>query len=383
MLYECADLINPLMQNIGPIAERELPSMNDVSLLDGIEVISPDNHWELTGDIFYEGFPAHLKAKAPRVWFERYWRFGQPGVKEAQGIGKNVSEMLTRGQIQTAFSHEVRTKHLAAEGVGKEIVFPTSLLGYQDPDPEVREWMYSVYNKHMSEQHSKNPNFYGVGICRNWWDPAKIQSAVDELVDLGLKTFLMPNNLKGGDNKEISYADPAMDIFWRAVSKSGLPVCFHVGEPSNFEGRGALATGVLLALAPFRKSISQLVFGGVFDRFPDVKCVFVEGGISWVIPWLQDAEMLYDSYGTLLEPTKHRPTHYWRNNCYATFQADQFGLANLDILGADRVMWAMDYPHSEGTFGYTWKAMEAVVKAVGRDKARLILGGTAKKLYDL
>ena len=50
-------------------------------------------------------------------------------------------------------------------------------------------------------------------------------------------------------------------------------------------------------MAPFRKPFGQLLFGAVFDRHPKLQVVFAEGGIAWVPAALQDAEVLYDTFG--------------------------------------------------------------------------------------
>ena len=55
----------------------------------------------------------------------------------------------------------------------------------------------------------------------------------------------------------------------------------------------------------------------------------------------------------------------------------------LDEIGADRVMWAQDYPHSEGPFGYTADAVKEIMNAVSEADARKILGETARALYKL
>ena len=78
---------------------------------------------------------------------------------------------------------------------------------------------------------------------------------------------------------------------------------------------------------------------------------------------------------------EHRPSDYWHNHCYATFQNDRLGLSQIDLIGADRVMWASDYPHSEGSYGYGRQSMKTVVDMVGEEKARAILGDTAIKLF--
>ena len=383
-VYETYDTFqNPIMEGMGPVADRVIDTKQAVTLPADIEVVSADNHWEITEDIFYENFPEHLKERAPRVWFDGYWRIGRPGVKEAFGLGDRIEETLKKGFTPTAWSHDVRRRDLEIDGMSKEIVFPQSLLGYVDPDPEIRTAIALVYNDYVAEQQRINPDFVGVGLCSNWWEPDLILPALERLKELGIKTFMMPTKLKGQDGKELSYADPIMEPFWDATSKVGLPLCFHVGEALNFEGRGALAAGALQVFAPFRGPISQLVFGGVFDRHPEVKVVFAEAGIGWVLPWLQDAEALYDLYGTLLDPIEHRPSYYWRKNCYATFQADELGLAHVDVLGADRIMWAADYPHSEGTFGFSRKAMQVVYDTLGDADAKLVLGENARTVFRL
>ena len=46
-------------------------------------------------------------------------------------------------------------------------------------------------------------------------------------------------------------------------------------------------------------------------------------------------------------------------------------------------MWSVDYPHSEGTFGYTGKAIDYIMKNVGTDAARKILSENAIKFFRL
>lgn len=375
-------LANPLLDGIAGINDRPMPE-GPVGLPAGIEVISSDNHWMVTEDVFFENFPAHLKDSAPRIWHDGYWRIGKREGKQVWSADPSVQNAVIRANLQSAWSHDNRRAHLAAEGIEAEVVYPQSLLGYFDPDPEVRMWIARIYNDHIAEQGRINPTFHGMGLFSNWWDEAGVEASMRQIVDLGLKGFLVPLKLRDGANEEISYADPAMDRFWAVAEEAGLPVCFHIGEPLKPGTRAALATGTLVAMAPFRQPISQIVFGGVLDRHPSLQIVFAEGGIGWVLPWLQDAEAMFDAYSEIIERPEHRPGHYWRNNCSATFQLDALGLSHLDVLGADRVMWASDYPHTEGTFGFSAQAMQSVIDQIGTEDARLVLGGNAKRIFGI
>ena len=376
-------LANPLMKGIKLIAERPVPDPKNITVPSDIEIISADNHFAVTEDIFYENFPAHLKDKAPRIWFDAYWRIGQPGGRQSHSHSKAVTEAVIKVNLhEEAWDHAKRRAHLRAEGITKEIAFPQFVLGYQEPDHEVRGWIWRIYNEYIAEQHKKNPDFYGVGLCSRW-EPENVEESVKQISDLDLKTVLLPLSLRDPAGKPMNFADPSMDRFWAIVNEAKLPFCFHIGEPIDLDGPGAMATITLLGFAPFRRPISQLVFGNVFDKFPDLKIVFAEGGIAWALPWLQDAEMLYDTYNTVIEPTKMRPSDYWRKHCHATFQSDALGLSHLDVLGAENVMWAVDYPHGEGTFGISQQQTQSIVDQIGAEDAKLVLGGNAKRVFNL
>ena len=382
MQQEQATLANPLWNAVAGINDRPLPSP-ERNLPADLVAVSADNHWMVTQDIFFENFPARLRESAPRIWHDDYWRIGKRDGTQVWSADPAVRNAVLKANLQSAWSHENRRAHLTAEGIAAQIAYPQSLLGYFDPDPDVRMWIARIYNQHIADQHRINPAFHGVGLFANWWDKAEVEASMRQIVDLGLKGFLVPLTLRDGANEEISYADPAMDRFWAVAAEAGLPVCFHIGEPLKPGSRAALATGTLVAMAPFRKPISQIVFGGVLDRNPDLQIVFAEGGIGWVLPWLQDAEAMFDAYAEIIERPLYRPGHYWRRNCSATFQVDALGLDHLDVLGADRVMWASDYPHTEGTFGFSAKAMRAVIDQIGEADARLVLGANAQRIFGL
>jgi predicted TIM-barrel fold metal-dependent hydrolase len=329
---------------------------------DGLQIVSADNHCEVTEDIFYQNFPARLKDKAPRVWFDRYWHIGFPNGMQAFGECDRIAELLENIFVRDGFNAAVRNAHMDAEGVKQEIVFPQSLLGLTRlKDLEVRELMFRVYNEYVARLGAENPGrFHGVGVCSNWWDEERVEGAIRQIVDLGLKTYMVPIALKDLEGRGLSYASEHMERFWSVAEAAGLPVNFHVGEDPSVEGRG------------------------VFDRHPNLRVVFSEGQIYWVAGFLQDAEHCFDAlYDVFDVKIRQRPTDYWRSNCYATFMVDRLGFELLDYIGPDRIMWSSDYPHSESVFGIGWSVMQDVAKRTTPAQTRDILGGTARKLYRL
>lgn len=371
-----ADLPVPNLRSPEMVDKRRMPA--------NTTVVSCDSHWSITEDIFYERFPKHLRDRAPRI------------VRHADG----VCDMVFDGKsgLPSGFQRvgaqfealpgscnlEARLADLAAEGVSKELVFGNAVLGiFGFTDPEVREWTARVYNQYLAELQAKAPgSFYGVGIP-NYWDMTKVRASIQEIKALGLKTFMLPNSPLTPSMEPINYCSPAVEPLWAAIAEADLPIVFHIGEIFR-EGPGSIGTNGMVNFGPFRKVMGELIFGGVFDRYPNIKVAFVEADINWVPGALQTATMVYDAFRSLLEPQiKHAPEYYWKNHCYATIMSDPAGLRMLDLIGPDRVMWGGDYPHSEGVFGKSWSSMKEIIDVVSETDARKILGQTAIELFRL
>jgi predicted TIM-barrel fold metal-dependent hydrolase len=357
-----------------------------------LRIVSADDHLSLGGsDLWYDRAPPHLKDRVPRVWWEdgeRYWVTGVGGKSLYPGgfAGHRIAYSM-EGR-PGAWNVDSRIADLDQEGVEKEIAFP-QLLGafFNWPDFEARAFIFRAYNEHLAALQQRQPGrFYGVGIA-NYWEPERAAESIAEITSLGLKTFMLPG-MPGAfaDGTPILYPEDAMAPLWRAIEAAGLPVCFHIGEQLVVTGRGAIMTTALnnLGGSYFRKLYGDLVFGGVFDRHPKLEIVFAEASLNWVPGLLQDADMVGESFAGLSDYTPAlRPSDYWRRHCYATFMHDPAGLRLIDEIGIDRVMWSVDYPHNESTFGYSQTAIENVIAQVGIEAARKILGGTAIELFRL
>jgi predicted TIM-barrel fold metal-dependent hydrolase len=261
MLEEHKTFESRAAADAGMIVDREPQSLREAKLPKGLTLVSADNHVELTEDIFYQNFPARLRDAAPRVWFDKYWRVGFKETMEAYPTGSNIDAALTRSVLNDGFDFAIRNRHLDAEGIAKEIVYPQSLLAFiRHPDQELQQLMYSTYNEYIAKLGAENPGrFYGVGICNNWWDPKKAEAAIRQIVDLRLKSFILPFSPgKDVNGQPINYASPDMDRLWAAAEEAGLPVSFHIGEVPSQGGRGGFGTFFIVQAAPFRRVLGNL-----------------------------------------------------------------------------------------------------------------------------
>jgi predicted TIM-barrel fold metal-dependent hydrolase len=370
------------MQGIGDARFRVAESTG-MAYPAGTVIVSADSHW-LEGDIWIDRFPEHLKDRAPRMFFENGgWEMEVDGERLTP---PGQAERTCAFECVPGFNNvEARLKDLDAEGVEKELLFPQRVFALMRLEElEHREWVFRAYNQHLSEVQGQQPDrLYGVPIL-NWWDPDGTRDALAEIKELGFKTAMIPLSPgKFEDGEKIRYNEERMEPFWQAIEDSGLPICFHIGENSKAGGRGLAGIFVMEQMGGMRNMWSTMVFGGVFDRNPSLRVLFVESGLHWVPGALQEADMIYESFPTHVDRLSHNPSYYWHNNCWATFMVDPAGLEMLDRVGADRAMWSSDYPHNESTLGYTRSAVQAVFDATSEENAKKIVGGNAIEVFGL
>jgi hypothetical protein len=176
---------------------------------------------------------------------------------------------------------------------------------------------------------------------------------------------------------------------YEAAVRNDLPIGLHVGgnTGSSISGCGWPSTygenhfDHSLAMPA---AVANLVLEGVFEAFPDLKIIIVEGGFSWVpaICWRLDYywSRLRDEVPHLKRP----PSEYVRSNFWFTTQpmdepenpGDIIDI--IDWIGADRLMFATDYPHWDGDH-----PKFAFPGRMPQDRMEAILAGNARKVYRL
>ncbi len=135
-----------------------------------------------------------------------------------------------------------------------------------------------------------------------------------------------------------------------------------------------------------RRTLPYLIFGGVFERHPRLRVVFTEQRADWVGSTLRHLDSVYESVylTSLRRELPRRPSEYWSTNCYigASFLA-RFEVDLRDEIGTDRLMWGADYPHYEGTWGYTAEHLRNTFAGIPEADVRRILGENALECYQL
>jgi predicted TIM-barrel fold metal-dependent hydrolase len=169
----------------------------------------------------------------------------------------------------------------------------------------------------------------------------------------------------GGDSRFVQVGfDPigvpplggsAMEPIARAADQYGLPISMHfITSPSmnvlTPVGFFAYASEFRI-LFPFAYAghVISAITSGLFDRYPSLRVVCIEAGISWIVPMMWRVENLWSVLGGRCQRSAQE---YLRENLRFTTQPleEPDNLKHLHKLlewaGADRsVMFSTDYPH--------------------------------------
>ena len=151
------------------------------------------------------------------------------------------------------------------------------------------------------------------------------------------------------------FGDPRYDPIYEAATRHGLPVAVHFSKGAGM----SLLTPVGFlsyffehhALYPvtYAAHLVSLVCGGAFDRFPELRFVFVEGGFGWVLPLLWRLE---NHWTALHGAGGRRPTDYVREHVRFTSQPLDEPEHRRDLQtmlelsdAASILLFSSDYPH--------------------------------------
>ncbi len=179
--------------------------------------------------------------------------------------------------------------------------------------------------------------------------------------------------------------------------------CQEVGFALNFHGGNGLPVlGGHMALLrveyPFfmRRPLWQLIFGGVFDRFPGIHMAFTEAEALWIPKTLAELDLVWKDFSAAQgkealsmqdnELPERPPSDYWPTNGFVGVSLVKLAeMEQRHSIGVETMMYGVDYPHPEGTWGrgITWMQAALGKAGVPEDEARGMLGLNATRCYGL
>ena len=154
--------------------------------------------------------------------------------------------------------------------------------------------------------------------------------------------------MAGGTGAE--YLDaPRLLPFWEAAAALGVPVYLHprpAFDQRIYEGHSQLI-GATWGFAPEAATHAlRLVFSGLFDRFPSLTLVL--GHLGETLPYFAWRIQHCFEFNPADKRLQRRLQDYLCDNFYVStsgFFNDQALIGAVLTIGADRILFAVDYPY--------------------------------------
>jgi predicted TIM-barrel fold metal-dependent hydrolase len=273
-------------------------------------------------------------------------------------------------------------------GVDYAILTGSGVLGLSlDPDPDYGNVLAAACNDRMVDTWlSVSPRFKG-SIFVNASDPVAAAAEIRRhAANPDMVQVLMASAAR------MPYGQRFYHPIYDAAQECGLPVAVHPGTegkgisgpptPSGYPTRYMEWHNILPT--NYMTHVNSLVCEGVFEKFPKLKFVAIEGGISWLphLMWRMDKN--YKALRESVPWLKRFPSEYIVDHIRLTTQPieepnmpEQF-VQILHMISAEKtVMFSSDYPHWDND------NPRMTLPRMPKEMKKRILAGTAAELYGL
>lgn len=207
------------------------------------------------------------------------------------------------------------------------------------------DWLIETYLKH-------DPRFLG-SVCVNLSDP---KAAAAEIRRVGGHPQ-MAQVLTCAEVVHL-FGHRAYDPIYEACCEMGLPFAVHpgtegalhsstpVGRPSSyFEWHNSIPL-------TFQAHLGSMVAEGTFEKFPELRALFVEGGISWLAPLLWRMDKNFKALRSTVPWLRELPSDYVLRHCRFTTQPieepanpEHLVQAYAMLQAGRTVCFSTDFPH--------------------------------------
>jgi predicted TIM-barrel fold metal-dependent hydrolase len=126
------------------------------------------------------------------------------------------------------------------------------------------------------------------------------------------------------------------------------------------------------------------IMGGVFERFPRLRLVFVEPGLGWVAWWLMTVDDMVLRQGYDYPALSELPSFYFHRNVALTFIEEPDAIQLLrHRLGSENLLWSTDYPHPVTSWPHSRAVIDSQFEGVAPDERELMLSANAARIWHL
>ena len=297
-------------------------------------------------------------------------------VARSKMLGKDLEVRMKLEPLR--YEIEPRLKDMERMGVDLQSPSINPQFALYTLDTEATKDLAASINDGLSDLAREYPEKFSCMATVPLQDPSAAADELERANKAGHIGVMINTNVAG-----MNLSDQSLDVFWAKASDLDLPVFIH---PTNVCGGADRLKEFYLGNFignPLDTTISVacLIFGGVFDRFPNLR--FYLAHVGGFVPWIRGRWQ--HGYGVREEPKVHGakdPEQYFGKFYYDTIihNADCLEFA-VKTLGAERIVYGTDYPADMGNHQ---PAREIPgLSRLPEAEQEMILSANATKLYGL
>ena len=330
--------------------------------------ISADSHIVEPPNCYIDHIEPAWRDRAPRVEKNAHgvdayvFEGGQSpipiGIMAAAGVPASELRRMRRAGYDeitpAAWDPTARLEAQDIDGVGGEIIFATvGMVLCSHPDYAYKTACFQAYNRWLAGFCAGGPNrLFGLA-------QTAVESVDQTIAELeAAKAAGMVGMMMTGTPQHADYDHPDYDALWACAVDLDLPICFHILTSKDSDAasafrpsRGHAANGFMNIIRGVQDVLGVMLFGGVFERFPDLKMVVAEGDAGWVPHYMYRADHAVEKLGIGLQGVLSKPpSEYIKQNVHFTFQDDATAYRDPELLATKCLMWANDFPHTDSTW---------------------------------
>jgi 2,3-dihydroxybenzoate decarboxylase len=281
--------------------------------------------------------------------------------------------------------HERRLPEMDRTGIEIEILSLNSNGVQSILDATKAAELARKANDALAEGIANRPDRFAGLAALPMQDPQAAAAELERCVrDLKFKGALVNSFSQLGSPETVLYYDmPQYRPFWAVVERLGVPFYLHPRDqlPSRrqaYEGHPWLIASPWGFAEETALHVLRLIGSGLFDAHPGVQIVI--GHLGERIPydlWRLD-HRLTKVPGP---PIKRKMSEYFRENFHVSTSGNfstQSLIHAILTIGADRVLFAVDYPFEDHIQGAAWFDATEIAESdrhkIGRDNAAKLFG---------
>lgn len=213
----------------------------------------------------------------------------------------------------------------------------------------------------------------------------ELRRAVEEL---GFVGGLVNGFDNAGGSPPRYYDDRSYLEFWRMAARLAVPVYLHPRpapreRATTYSGYPELSGPAWGFHVETAEHVLRMMRGGVFEAAPGIQLIL--GHLGEILPfmaWRIDHMLSADQDGPASDPGRvGTVTHYLQHNILITtsgFFSTPALLHALSVMGADRIMYSVDYPYESMRDARFWfdrlDLDDGAKERIGHGNARRVLG---------